>query len=83
MSKFDCLVVISFFSAGITNVEEFSLLVEGQKEDKEDADKMGTMKRVTMLYCELWLSFTIHTAKTRIMRNMQCIVNHVDSDSSD
>ncbi|KAL9985699.1 hypothetical protein ACROYT_G008133 [Oculina patagonica] len=30
---------------GIANVEEFSLLVEGQKEDKEDAEKMGTIKR--------------------------------------
>ncbi|XP_020615506.1 talin-2-like [Orbicella faveolata] len=30
---------------GIANTEEFSLLVEGQKEDKEDADKMGTIKR--------------------------------------
>lgn len=31
---------------GIANVEEFSLLVEGQKEEKEDVEKMGTMKRV-------------------------------------
>ena len=30
-------------------MEEFSLLVEGQKEDKEDADKMGTIKRVCCL----------------------------------
>jgi len=37
------------FSVGIANTEEFSLLVEGQKEDKEDADKMGTIKRVCCL----------------------------------
>lgn len=30
---------------GIGNVEEFSLLVEGQKEDREDIDRMGTIKR--------------------------------------
>ncbi|XP_073240951.1 talin-like [Porites lutea] len=30
---------------GITNVEEFSLLVEGQKEEKEEVEKTGTLKR--------------------------------------
>jgi len=35
-----------YVSLGIGNVEEFSLLVEGQKEEKEELDKMGTAKRV-------------------------------------
>ena len=35
-----------FSSKGITNVEEFSLLVEGQKEEKEEVEKTGTLKRV-------------------------------------
>jgi len=48
-----------FFSVGIANSEEFSLLVEGQKEDKEDADKMGTIKRVCCLIAKIALSLCI------------------------
>lgn len=38
-----CVIVVLL---GITNVEEFSLLVEGQKEEREEGEKMGTLKRV-------------------------------------
>lgn len=38
-----CVIVVLL---GITNVEEFSLLVEGQKEEKEEVEKTGTLKRV-------------------------------------
>ena len=38
-----------FILLGIGNVEEFSLLVEGQKEEREDVDKAGTIKRVCFL----------------------------------
>ena len=38
-----CVIVVLL---GIANVEEFSLLVEGQKEEREEVEKMGTLKRV-------------------------------------
>ena len=47
------------FFVGIANVEEFSLLVEGQKEDKEDAEKMGTIKRV----CSIKISICEHLTR--------------------
>ena len=48
MSNFcDVLTVCDCCSLiGIRNVEEFSLLVEEQKEEKEEVEKTGTLKRV-------------------------------------
>lgn len=43
MMSLQCVIVVLL---GITNVEEFSLLVEGQKEEKEEVEKTGTLKRV-------------------------------------
>ena len=41
-------------------MEEFSLLVEGQKEDREDADRTGTIRRVCL---EFLVSFIGHVVK--------------------
>lgn len=39
-------LIIVFMITGISNPEEFSLLVEGIKDEKEEAEKTATMKRV-------------------------------------
>lgn len=74
------------FSAGIANVEEFSLLVEGQEEHKEDAEKMGTIKRVRSMkmsimeqllkaMTELYHTYSVHVhVQAGRLRNMQCTI---------